>query len=98
MAKTGKGKPKGNALHNTGVSTSISDPARSQSRVLISPEERHRFIAEAAYFRAAERGFQGGDPVEDWLSAEAEINRVLPRPRDDRGGGDAGAGDKQNRR
>lgn len=37
-------------------------------------------IAEAAYFRAASRGFQGGDPVQDWLAAEAEIDRVLPPP------------------
>lgn len=45
---------------------------------LVSPEERQRMIAEAAYFRAAGRGFAGGDPVADWLEAELEINRVLP--------------------
>ncbi len=37
-------------------------------------------IAEAAYFRALARGFQGGDPMDDWLAAEAEINRLLPTP------------------
>jgi hypothetical protein len=31
-------------------------------------------VAEKAYFRALNRGFQGGDPVEDWLIAEREIN------------------------
>lgn len=81
MAKAGKGKSKGNAPHNTDVSVSTSDPTPSNPHELISPEERQRFIAEAAYFRAAERGFQGGDPVADWLSAEAEINRALPHPR-----------------
>lgn len=35
-------------------------------------------IAEAAYFRALARGFQGGDPIDDWLAAEAEVNRLLP--------------------
>jgi len=35
---------------------------------------RHRRIEEAAYLRAATRGFTGGDPVEDWLLAEAEID------------------------
>jgi hypothetical protein len=34
-------------------------------------------IAEAAYFRAQRRGFQGGNPLEDWLAAEAEIDGVL---------------------
>ncbi len=40
-------------------------------------EERQRMIAEAAYFRALNRGFNGGDPVDD-LAAEREINAALP--------------------
>ncbi|HKK06796.1 MAG TPA: DUF2934 domain-containing protein [Gammaproteobacteria bacterium] len=43
----------------------------------VSPEERWRRIAEAAYLLAEERGFQGGDPVADWLSAEAEVDASL---------------------
>lgn len=46
----------------------------------VSPEERHRLIEQAAYFRAQQRSFNGGDPVEDWLVAEREINRPLPSP------------------
>ena len=38
-----------------------------------SAEERTRLIAEAAYYRALQRGFQGGDPVNDWLEAEREL-------------------------
>jgi hypothetical protein len=34
-------------------------------------------IAEAAYFRAQRRGFQGGNPVDDWLVAEAEVAHAL---------------------
>jgi hypothetical protein len=37
---------------------------------------RRQMIAEAAYFRAEKRGFQGGDPVTDWLAAEAEIDAL----------------------
>jgi len=44
----------------------------------ISLEERHRRIAEAADFRALARGFNGGDPLEDWLAAEREIGQALP--------------------
>jgi hypothetical protein len=48
---------------------------------VLAPEERQRMIAEAAYFRALQRGF-GGDPVADWLVAEREIDeRLLPSPR-----------------
>ena len=43
----------------------------------MSPELRWRMVAEAAYLRAEKRGFVGGDPVEDWLQAEAEITTVL---------------------
>ena len=43
----------------------------------LSPEERRRLIAEAAYHRAERRGFRGGDPVLDWLDAEAEIDAMF---------------------
>ena len=39
--------------------------------------DREQMIAEAAYFRAERRGFQGGDPFADWLSAEAQIDQLL---------------------
>ncbi len=50
----------------------------SQARY-ISDDERRRMIAEAAYLRAQQRGFEGGDPVADWLVAEAEINERLAK-------------------
>ena len=51
----------------------------------VTPDERHRMIAEAAYHRAEERGFADGDPLQDWLEAEAQIeiqlrNRGTSRP------------------
>jgi hypothetical protein len=45
-----------------------------------SEEERQRLIAESAYYRAMMRGFQNGNPADDWLAAEREINRLLPSP------------------
>jgi len=36
-------------------------------------------ISEAAYYRAEGRGFQGGDPEQDWLDAEAEVDALLLR-------------------
>lgn len=43
----------------------------------IDAETRRRMIAEAAYFRAEQRGFTGGDPLTDWIAAEAEVDAVL---------------------
>lgn len=36
-------------------------------------DRAHR-IAEAAYFLAQQRGFFGGDPMQDWLEAERMID------------------------
>lgn len=43
----------------------------------VTPEERYRMIAEAAYYIAERRVFSGGDVAADWLAAEAEIDRIL---------------------
>lgn len=51
--------------------------AEQPNRPLVSPEERYRMIAEAAYYRAEKRGFGGGDMAEDWREAEAEIDSIL---------------------
>lgn len=43
----------------------------------ISSEERSRLIAEAAYYIAEKRHFQGGDPAQDWIQAEKEVDSRL---------------------
>ena len=58
---------------------------RSAIERLLTPEERHKWIAEAAYFMAERRGFAAGQELSDWLAAETEVNRVCgliePEPR-----------------
>jgi hypothetical protein len=43
----------------------------------ISAQLREQMISESAYFKAEDRGFSGGDPEQDWLLAEAEIDAAL---------------------
>ena len=50
---------------------------RVEGNPVPAPEQRYFMITEAAYYRAERRGFQGGDPVADWLEAEAEIETML---------------------
>lgn len=38
---------------------------------------REQMIAEAAYFRAEQRGFAPGNEMSDWLEAEADVESVL---------------------
>ena len=42
----------------------------------VTPEERHRRIAEAAYFIALERGF-ASDPHQNWLAAEKQVDEQI---------------------
>jgi hypothetical protein len=44
-----------------------------------SEHELQQMVAEKAYFRALDRGFQGGDPVEDWLIAEREVKEKFSK-------------------
>jgi chromosome partitioning protein len=50
---------------------------RSKVRIFPSTEQRQEMIAEIAFRRAQDRGFQGGDPETDWIEAERELNQTL---------------------
>ena len=43
----------------------------------VGDELRHRMISEAAYQLYAERGYVDGLELDDWLQAEAEVDRLL---------------------
>ena len=47
----------------------------------IPPERRRNYIEMAAYYIAERRGFAPGNPLEDWVQAEAEIDRLLAEGR-----------------
>lgn len=65
------------------MSTKKSQPSMKKlteaSRITVTPEQRDQMIAEAAYYQAEGRHFEGGDPVQDWLAAETEICGLLQR-------------------
>ena len=47
---------------------------KAEPKQTISPLERWRMVTEAAYYHAQKRGLLGGNPMEDWLAAEKEID------------------------
>src|SRR5688572_4668360 len=51
----------------------------NMSTFRVSSGQRRQMIAEAAYFRAERRGFDGADPVQDWIEAEVEVDAELRR-------------------
>ena len=64
-------KPKPNVTKN------VEAKFVAESTPPISAKERYQMIAEAAYFRAEKRGFTSGNIEEDWIAAEAEIDKIL---------------------
>ena len=62
----------------TATKTARKTTRKSQSQSpIVSKEQRLQMIEEAAYFRAEQRSFQGGDPVADWLLSETEVDDLL---------------------
>jgi hypothetical protein len=51
----------------------LFDPLRFVKPAM--PRPRQERIAERAYFRALNRGFEPGHEIDDWLAAEAEIDQ-----------------------
>ena len=59
------------------VTKNVEPDSVAENPPPISAKERYQMIAEAAYFRAEKRGFTGGNIEEDWIAAEAEIDKIL---------------------
>ncbi len=64
------------APESAAASTTERRPAASATAA-VPADLRHRWIAEAAYYRAQQRGFRNGSPEQDWAAAEADIDRML---------------------
>jgi hypothetical protein len=50
---------------------------KAAAKITVSLEQRYKMICDAAYFKAEKRGFSPENETQDWLDAEAEINKLL---------------------
>jgi hypothetical protein len=62
------------------VATKPQKP-RSKKPTGVPQEQRRNYVEMAAYYIAERRGFAPGNPLEDWVQAEAEIDRLLAEGR-----------------
>lgn len=62
-------------------STAKTAHPRSRKPAGIPQEQRRHYVEVAAYHIAERRGFTVGNPLEDWVQAEAEIDRLLAEGR-----------------
>jgi Protein of unknown function (DUF2934) len=83
-SKAAKGQP--NTILSTASSGKVGPKPHPEPKTLselhgatasASAEERRVMIAEAAYYLAEHRGFEGGREMEDWLLAEQQVDAVL---------------------
>ena len=70
-------KSKNSKTLATTKKTAKATKSKSKSNNIVSPKLRKQMIAEAAYFKALNRDFQGDYCVEDWLEAETEIDTLI---------------------
>lgn len=70
---------KAKAAPKAAPKTAAAKPARSRTKkpAGVPPEQRRHYIEMAAYYIAERRNFAPGNPLEDWVQAEAEIDRLL---------------------
>jgi hypothetical protein len=55
----------------------VLESAAKTASTRVDPDVRRRMVAAEAYFRAERRGFAGGNELEDWVAAEAAVDRRL---------------------
>ncbi len=63
-----------------GAFSEPDQPFEEGAHDMIDADLRHRLISEAAFEIYASRGFVDGFDVEDWLSAEAQVDHLLLNP------------------
>lgn len=68
------------APKSTAKPSVFNSPVNNSARADLSPDELRQLIAEAAYYRAKQRGFTPGHELEDWIQAEAEVMGRLGSP------------------
>jgi len=62
---------------STSTTRTTRSPRKSTKKQLkLSPEQRHEMISVAAYYIAEKRGFQNGNPADDWILAESQFDQT----------------------
>ncbi|NJN47967.1 MAG: DUF2934 domain-containing protein [Candidatus Competibacteraceae bacterium] len=59
---------------NAKAKTTAAELASVQNKA--TPDERYSRIAEIAYLKSEQRGFEAGQEENDWLEAEQEVEQL----------------------
>lgn len=78
---TAKATPTPKAAPKVGSKVATKKPAKTAAGKKVPSAQRAHYIEVAAFYIAERRGFAPGDPLQDWVAAEAEIDRLLAEGR-----------------
>ena len=59
------------------INTPVKPAAASTKAAPLTPAERMKMIAEAAYFIAEKHGFSNGRELTDWTAAEKQVDALI---------------------
>lgn len=76
---TAKAAPKKIAKAAPKVAAPKPAASRAKKPEGVSAEQRRNYVEVAAYHIAERRGFAPGNTLDDWVQAEAEIDRLLAK-------------------
>ena len=77
VAKKATASPKAAKAVPPPAEAPVTGKAAVKKPAVVSPEQRANYIEVAAFYIAERRGFVSGDPMADWLEAQAEIDRAI---------------------
>ena len=69
-----KAAVKKKAVKKTAVKKAAAKKA--PAKIKVTHEQHHKMICEAAYYISLDRTSETVNPTEDWLQAEAAINKI----------------------
>jgi hypothetical protein len=49
----------------------------AKAKAALSAEQRNNYVEVAAFYIAERRGFVPGNPADDWVAAEQEVDRLI---------------------
>lgn len=78
-AKSSAAPAKKSPVAKPAESKNEAAPAKSAGKPALTPAERMKMIAEAAYYLAEKRGFKGGNELSDWVAAEKQVDAVIAK-------------------
>ena len=72
--------PRSTPVPSDDTDTMPDMPFEEGAHDAVDPDMRHRLISEAAYHLYAQRGYEDGYDLDDWLQAEAEVDHIVTTP------------------